>query len=368
MTQIRSKAAHAACLFLLAAGPVQAQSFADRLGNIAERAIQSEIERKVDREVRKVTRCVLGDERCVRDAERRGEQVEIVQVGQPQAVGTTGNSALSNVDPGGDHPLVQPYLGSTNRKRDFSAFDEETRIIGTQGARRDAVTERLEGRVTRLQYRYPKGRSALEVMRNYRNTLVAQGYRVEFEMGPGSHSRGKPMNDLFGAWRYMTGRMPYNGGTAFITIAVGEGNIRATNIRVVETAGMDTNMVASDAGAMAASIERDGRVTLDGIHFDTARATLRAESSHTLDQIALLLREQAQLRLLIVGHTDSTGSATANQTLSQQRAESVRNALAARGISSQRLTPVGAGSGSPIADNSTESGRAMNRRVELVRQ
>src|SRR5690606_39134407 len=133
---------------LLATAPASAQSFSDRLRGIAERAVKSEVEREVDRQARQATRCVLGDDACIREARRRGDEVEIVQGG-----GSSG--ASSSVDPGGDHPLVHPYAGSTDRKREFKAYDEYTRIIGPPPAgRADDLTETLEGRTTRLYYKY----------------------------------------------------------------------------------------------------------------------------------------------------------------------------------------------------------------------
>lgn len=376
MTLLASVLSLLACL--LAIAPADAQSYADRLRNVAERAVRSEVEREVDRQARRVTRCAMGDTRCVQQAQRRGEQVEMVGAGQS-----------STADPGGDHPLVRPYAGSVPTRtehRSFKAFDEYPRIIG-HSPQRTAIIERVQGRVTLLQYENPKGRSALEIMRNYRDALVAQGYRVEFEMAPSSgpmasrQPRTKPenMRALFGDWRYMTGRIAYNGGTAFVTIGVGDGtNLHMTYVHVVETTDMDTGMAGSsghgaapvaltDASAMASGLERDGSIILGGLYFDTARATLRPESHHSLQQVAMLLRQQPQLRLLIVGHTDSTGAIAANQTLSQQRANSVRNALIGQGISAARLSTSGAGSSAPVADNNSESGRALNRRVELVR-
>lgn len=354
---------------LLAAAPASAQRFSDRLKGIAERAVKSEVEREVDRQARQATRCALGDDACIREAGRRGEQVEIVQDG-------AGGGARSSVDPGGDHPLVHPYAGSTDRKREFKAYDQYTRIIGPPpgGRGADDLTETLEGRVTRLYYKYPEGRSAFEVMRNYRDALIAQGLQVDYEVGPQSKVRRRPADmSMFGEWRYLTGKLPWNGGTAYVMIGVdGSAGLRRTYIHVVETASMDTGMVAggavTDAGAMASGLAQDGSIVLGGLHFDTGRATLRPESAATLDQVALLLRQQPQLRLLVVGHTDDTGSRAANQALSQQRAESVRDAIVGRGIAPSRLTPAGAGSSTPVADNASESGRALNRRVELVRQ
>ena len=81
-----------------------------------------------------------------------------------------------------------------------------------------------------------------------------------------------------------------------------------------------------------------------------------------------LLQAQPDWKMKIEGHTDSTGSAAANMALSQQRAAAVVAWLVKNGIDRARLTPIGRGDTQPIADNSTDEGRAHNRRVELVKQ
>lgn len=349
---------------LLLSATVSAQSLADRLKRAAQRAATSEVERKVDQETRRATRCALGDERCVREAERRGDEVEIVG---------SGAGGGASADPGGDHPLITPYAGSTLRERKFDAYNEYRRIVGF--AQRKHRTERLEGRLTRLRYDNPGGRSTFEIERNYRDALAARGFRVDYECqrrevcGSTADRGWNALNGMnvgiAGDVRYFTGRLAYGDGTAYVSIAV---NPHITHVHVLETAGMDTGMVGVSADALAAGLAQDGKVTLDGIFFDTGRATLKAESNAALDQAAQLMRQQTALKLLVVGHTDSTGTAAANTALSQQRAEAVRNALLARGIAAARLTAQGVGSSVPVAGNDTEAGRARNRRVELVKQ
>jgi outer membrane protein OmpA-like peptidoglycan-associated protein len=89
-------------------------------------------------------------------------------------------------------------------------------------------------------------------------------------------------------------------------------------------------------------------------------------SEATLSEIAKLLQEKSDLRVLVVGHTDTEGSFEFNRSLSQRRADSVVSNLAEKGISKERLFPVGISFASPLATNATEEGRAKNRRVELV--
>ena len=347
--------------------PAAAQSFGDALKRTVERAAKSEVQRKVDQETREVTRCAMGDARCVREAERRGERVEYED---DAAAGAAAGVA------GGDHPLIVPYQGSRLRERKADAFNEYQRVVGRD--RGQTRTQRLEGRLTRLRYDNPSGRSTFEIERNYRSALTARGFRVDWECS-GRDVCGTTAGPASPGWntinginlgiardvRYFTGKLRHGGGEAYVSVAV---NPQVTYVHVLEAAAMDTGMVAVDADALAAGLAQDGKVTLEGLYFDTGRATLQAASDPALEQAALLMKQQPALKLLVVGHTDSTGSAAANLKLSQQRAEAVRAALVARGIAASRLSAQGVGSSAPVASNDSESGRAQNRRVELVKR
>ncbi len=105
-----------------------------------------------------------------------------------------------------------------------------------------------------------------------------------------------------------------------------------------------------------------------GIYFSFGSATLRPESTPVLEDIAALLRGNAEWRLRIGGHTDSIGDAVRNLSLSQRRAAAVKDALVDRhGVAASRLATTGFGEAAPKATNDTAEGRALNRRVELVR-
>src|SRR5206468_8729616 len=111
-----------------------------------------------------------------------------------------------------------------------------------------------------------------------------------------------------------------------------------------------------------------GSVALHGILFDTGKATIKPESAATLQTIAEVLKTDAALKLEIQGHTDNVGAPAANMKLSQERAAAVKAHLVQTGVAADRLTTAGFGDTKPVADNSTDEGRAQNRRVELVKK
>jgi len=101
------------------------------------------------------------------------------------------------------------------------------------------------------------------------------------------------------------------------------------------------------------------------ISFDSNRANIKPELRAVLDPFASSLQGDPNVRVSIIGHTDSTGSDAINNPLSLERAHSVRDYLAARGVSASRIETSGRGEHEPIADNGSEAGRAKNRRVEI---
>lgn len=107
------------------------------------------------------------------------------------------------------------------------------------------------------------------------------------------------------------------------------------------------------------------KIALRNIFFDTGKSTLRSESNAELDRLVKLMKDVPSLKIEISGHTDNTGSAKLNESLSQDRAQAVVNYLTSKGISASRMTAKGYGSTRPIASNNSEDGRQQNRRTEF---
>jgi len=102
------------------------------------------------------------------------------------------------------------------------------------------------------------------------------------------------------------------------------------------------------------------------VSFDTGSATIKPQMRAVLDPFAASLKDDPKAQLTIVGHTDSTGSEAVNNPLSVQRAQSVRDYLSSRGVMATRVLTEGRGEREPVSDNTTDAGRAKNRRVEIL--
>ena len=104
---------------------------------------------------------------------------------------------------------------------------------------------------------------------------------------------------------------------------------------------------------------------LDNVHFDFDKASLRPDSYDQLKELLEWLQRHEEIKIEIAGHTDNIGSDAHNLKLSQDRANTIRNYLTGKGIKAIRLTAKGYGATEPVADNSTEEGRQLNRRTEV---
>jgi len=139
-----------------------------------------------------------------------------------------------------------------------------------------------------------------------------------------------------------------------------------SNIERVTTKGLNRSATLYVKLELAIEEAKVGqRIVLSNIYFETGKSTILSEFSSDLDKLVQFLKDNPETRLEIQGHTDNTGSLTANNRLSQARAESVVVYLSGNGISKDRLTAKGYGPSLPLTANTTPDGRAKNRRVEM---
>jgi outer membrane protein OmpA-like peptidoglycan-associated protein len=131
-----------------------------------------------------------------------------------------------------------------------------------------------------------------------------------------------------------------------------------TNVRLAS--GGNMNMIGKKF--------TEAKIVTHGITFDIDKSDIKPESMGTLNMIVNVMKSNPDLKFEIDGHTDNTGQAAHNLTLSQQRAEAVKAQLVKMGISAGKLTTKGFGDTKPISDNDSPEGKANNRRVEFVRE
>jgi OOP family OmpA-OmpF porin len=132
---------------------------------------------------------------------------------------------------------------------------------------------------------------------------------------------------------------------------------------IVELEAMKQEITSDD---ILTALNNDGRIALY-INFETGKSNIAPESQVIVDQIAEMLKSNPAMKISIEGHTDNVGSQSGNQVLSENRAAAVKNALIAKGTDKARLSSKGFGQDKPVSDNSTDEGKAKNRRVEVVK-
>lgn len=144
-------------------------------------------------------------------------------------------------------------------------------------------------------------------------------------------------------------------------------NSASAEIGVVELDGFKQTIKAPTASEIKEAIDKEGKAVLH-INFDLNKATLKPDGQKVVDEIQKVLEQTPDLKLSIEGHTDNTGNEKLNKELSEKRANTVKFALAGKGIDISRLSSKGFGAEKPLVANDTEENKAKNRRVELVKQ
>lgn len=294
-----------------------------------------------------------------------------------------------------DHPLITRYPDSVITWYETQEFDPYKIAVGpVTGYRTIDEWVETEGRITRINYVLDGERSSHEVFSNYLSALKKGGFEI---LAEGSAKESKPSGEVghrgFMQVHYAANPVPpgsstllsgsaTSGGSGYVAakldrpegavyVAVGVAQYKedqiVTLVDVIETRAMEDDLITVDAAYMAKEINNVGKVVLYGINFEHDKATIMEESMSVVAEIAKLLTNEADLKVYVVGHTDGSGALDYNLRLSKDRAAAVVDALVAdHGIARDRLDPHGVGPLVPVASNAGDTGKAKNRRVELV--
>jgi OOP family OmpA-OmpF porin len=291
-----------------------------------------------------------------------------------------------------DELIIPLYSGSEIWDDHKIGFEEFPIIIN------DSTVQITEGIIRRFFCRAPEGRSALEVARNYEKAIKESGGSILFITRKPQTIviNGEKFSDIFSklmnkeaaytksgysrvklpasATEYLVGKLRTTDKDLYIMIAIGPGDwserrdkMTFFEIVTVEAEPMEMGMVtAADIGE---GLSTFGRIPIYDIFFDTGQSEVKPESADALKAIAEYLNANETQKVVIVGHTDNVGDFDMNISLSQERANAVMEKLISEyGVNRDQLKPFGVGPVSPVESNSTEEGRAKNRRVEVVEQ
>jgi OOP family OmpA-OmpF porin len=241
-----------------------------------------------------------------------------------------------------DSPLIARFPGTTIYECKDNADDAYTFPgIGPKGE-----DKKLEGEYHYLVYNIPPAVSPPQITRNLMTAFKAAGWTVVLDNGNGHFT-------VHMAKTWIEENVTYGGNYQ----------------QHILTETQLTQDVVATAAALSTGLTNAGHTVVTGILFDTGKAYVKTESAPALAEVAKLLKENATLKVYVVGHTDNVGALAANLDLSNRRAAAVAQALSAQyGVSATRLQSYGDGPYAPVASNHSEDGRALNRRVELVEQ
>ena len=300
---------------------------------------------------------------------KRGKLVQLKIITAIFMVATVITATSNAIAENDGHPLITAFEGSYIEGQEVKEFDKQQLVIGKVQQNGIVKTEKIEGKVTRIDYRDPDNRSSLERMRNYEQALKKGGFEIIYncskeECGP------EIQIETIGYYppeRYLTAFLKRKEGNVWIGVFVAAGPW--TKIRIVEEKPMETGMVKVTADILKKNILKDGHMAVYGIYFDTGKSDIKPESAETIKEIATLLQKNPSLQIYIVGHTDNAGKLKDNIELSNKRAVAVVKELITRyKIDASRLEAGGVGPLAPVATNDTKEGKELNRRVEIVKK
>jgi OmpA-OmpF porin, OOP family len=246
-----------------------------------------------------------------------------------------------------DHPLFTRMPDYWIHSCDLKEFNSYTFDMG-QG---NAV--QVEGQYWWIRY-YPQSSlkskpSELQILLNFENAVK--------KLGGTLLSKGKSKEVL---------KLSKDGKEVFVEVTTEFTGKYA--LIIVEKKAMAQDIIAN-ADVLSNDLKTTGHSAVYGIYFDTGKSEIKSESERAIGEIAKLLKNDASLKVYVVGHTDNVGGLESNMKLSQDRADAVMQSLVRNGgIAASRLKAYGDGPYAPVASNDTEEGRAKNRRVELVKQ
>jgi len=297
-----------------------------------------------------------------------------------------------------DHPSITRFPGSVIEYYEEQKYSVYSIAAGPEtGYKTIAEQVKVEGEFTRIYYTIQGDITLTEIYRNYITAFNGKGFTyiaegivdkrnvskevggktflvTAYEMNPFPSSVGIKLlhgSATIGGSFYIAASLKRENSDIYIVVSGSHysSTEKVLLVDIIETKKMDDGQVKINAEEMLKGLSAEGKIAIYGIHFDVNKNDIKPESTPSIQEIARLLADNPSISVYIVGHTDMDGTLDHNMQLSQNRAEAIVNELVSTyKVDPSRLTAKGVGPLSPVSTNLTETGKKLNRRVELVQK
>ncbi|MGE6651238.1 DUF4892 domain-containing protein [Shewanella colwelliana] len=319
-----------------------------------------------------------------------GLQLDIIEeIDEPLALLTTNQAYLgtsveqesfkdrTNNDTQGasDHPMIARLPGAYIHDYLQQGFGQTLVLDGVDKGQHKIKT--LEGKITDINYKLPRGYSEYEVNANYKAALEKLGFVRGFHCQGNDCGQSRKIHPRIKTFAHIG--QDENQFYALYTLTRPEGNVHAmvyiigyenglwSELKLVEETSLVDDRLVIDLEGLTDKIAQTGHVALDGLLFKFDSDEMLPEAAEVITIVASYLKAHPKQDFYVIGHTDDQGKQSYNQVLSEKRAKAVVQALTRQhGINKQQLTAKGIGEYAPVANNSNDAGKQLNRRVELV--
>ena len=249
-------------------------------------------------------------------------------------------------------------MNETNMQQQIETLRSELSSLKQQGTQNAQTLRQREDDLARRQ-------QELETLRKERESEIARRQQVEIQQQQAIADAQRSRQDAERQAQALQQQLD----EVRLQAQTSQSQLENTREKLAQSEAETRRLRMQQELSQLAETRNDARgfiVTLPGIFFDTGRSELKSGARNTLTRIAQQLKGDEAITITVEGHTDSVGSETSNQELSERRAAAVRDLLVSVGVPSDRITITGRGEANPVATNKTASGRQQNRRVELV--
>ncbi|OQY04708.1 MAG: hypothetical protein B6I20_02625 [Bacteroidetes bacterium 4572_117] len=299
---------------------------------------------------------------------------------------------ITDIDGSKDYPLVSRYNASIIEF--YKGFEWDSYKIPICKVKQFSdnhfpKTMDIEGKIIRIQYSTKPENTPILIFKNYKEAFIKAGYRILFE-GKNDEELGNNPHEFcwyfygedglnlkrFGMaydpagtkHAYIVAKTKNNNKNIYVVVYISNfSNATIITQDIIEETLPEIGLVTAkniDKGIISV-----GHAVLSGILFETGKSNIKPESNEALKNIADYLKNHSDKKYVIVGHTDNVGDFNSNMTLSEKRAKTVMNELITKyEVNAEQLKAYGVANLSPVTSNSTEKGKAKNRRVEIVEQ